>query len=174
MAYELGFYVAGAVEIFLEGKDDHHAADALLHPAEAFALPRPELRADEVDDRDVQLAEFAGEAKIDVGEVYKDGDVGAAFLDGGDEAAVFPIDAGHVVNNFSDAHVGDIFGTDDAVEARGFHLFAAEAEECGTRAAGEQFGDELRAIMISAGFACGEKDARIGCSGIDGISLFNG
>jgi len=55
MAYEFGFYVAVAVEPFFEGKDHHHAGDALLDPAEALALPRPELRADEVDDGDVQL-----------------------------------------------------------------------------------------------------------------------
>ncbi len=128
MADELGVDAAGAVEPFFEGKDDHHAADALLYPAQAAALPGPELRADEVDDRDVEFFELAGEAEVDVGEVDEDGDVGAALFDGGDEAAVGAVDARHVADDFGDAHVGDVFGADDAVEAGGFHLFAAEAE----------------------------------------------
>ena len=75
-----------------------------------------------------EFFEFAGEAEVDVGEVDQDGDVGAALLDGGDEAAILAVDAGHVPDDLGDAHVGDVFGADDAVEAGVFHLLAAEAE----------------------------------------------
>jgi hypothetical protein len=50
MSYELGIDLAGAIERFFEGEDDHHAVDALLDPAQTAALPGPELRADEPDD----------------------------------------------------------------------------------------------------------------------------
>jgi hypothetical protein len=67
--------------------------------------------------------------------------------------------------------VGDVFGTDDAVEAGGFHFFAAETEEGGVGVAGVQFGDELRAVVVSAGLTGGEEDTRIGGGESDGISL---
>ena len=129
MADELGVDAAGAVEALLKGKDDHHPADPLLHPAEALALPRPELRADEVDDGDAEFFQFAGKAEVDVGEVDEDGSVGAVLFDGGDEPAVLAVDARHVPDDLGDAHVGDVFGAYDAVEAGGLHLLAAEAEE---------------------------------------------
>ncbi len=160
VADECGVDASCAVEALFEGEDDHHAADPLLHPAEASALPGPELRTDEVDDGNVQLAELTGEAEVDVGEVDQDGDVGTALFDGGDQAAVLAVDARHVTNDFGDAHVGDVFGAHDAIEAGGFHLFAAEAEECGVGIASVQFRDELRAVVVPAGLAGGEKDAR--------------
>jgi len=55
MTDELSVDAASAVEAFFKGEDDHHAGNALLHPAKAAALPGPELRADEVDDRDTEF-----------------------------------------------------------------------------------------------------------------------
>src|SRR5439155_1327370 len=86
VADELSVDAAGTVEAFFKGKDDHHAGDALLHPAEAAALPGPELRTDEVNDRDAEFFELAGEAEVDVGEVDQDGDIGAPLPDGSHEA----------------------------------------------------------------------------------------
>ena len=140
MADELCVDVAGAVEGLFEREDDHHAVDALLDPAETAALPGPELGADEVDNWDVQFFEFAGQAEVDVGEVDEDGDVGPVFFDGGYETAVFAIDVGHVPDDLGDAHVGDVFGADDALEAGVFHLFAAKAEAGEFGVAGAEFG----------------------------------
>jgi hypothetical protein len=75
-----------------------------------------------------------------------------------------------VADDFGDAHVGDVFGADDAVLARGFHLFAAEAEGDEVRQAGAQLGDELGAVVVSAGFSGGEEDGRVGVAG-DEISV---
>jgi hypothetical protein len=133
-------YVAGAVEVFFKGEDDHHAVDPLLDPAETASLPGPELWADEIDDWDVQFFEFAGEAEVDVGEVDEDGGGGALFFDGGDEAAILAVDVGHVPDDLGDAHVGDVFGADDALKAGVFHLFAAEAEAGEFGVAGAEFG----------------------------------
>jgi hypothetical protein len=46
VADEFGVDAAGAVEGLLEGEDDEHLRDAGLDPAEAAALPGPELRRD--------------------------------------------------------------------------------------------------------------------------------
>jgi hypothetical protein len=58
--------------------------------------------------------------------------------------------------------VGDVFGPHDAVEASGFHFFAAKAEAGKLGQTPAKLGDELRTVVVSAGFAGREKDARIG------------
>src|SRR6185503_4302100 len=135
MADKGGIDLTSTVKIFFEREDDHHAVDPLLHPAETLALPCPELRTYEIENGNIQFAEFAGETEIDVREIDKDGSIGSTALDRGDEAAVLAIDTGHVADDFGDAHMGDVLGADDAIEARCFHLFAAETEEGSARVA---------------------------------------
>ncbi len=163
VAGEGGVYVAGAVEGDLEGEDDHHAVDALLDPAEAAALPGPELGADEPEDGDAEASAVFGEAEVDVGEVDEDSYGGALGADGVDEAAVLAVDVGGVADDFGDAHVGDVLGADDAGEAGGGHLLAAEAEEGGLGEAVGEFCDDLGAVVVAAGFSGGEED--VGCGG---------
>ena len=153
VADELGIDAASAVEAFFEGEDDHHAGDALLHPAKAAALPGPELRADEVDDRGAEFFQLAGKPEIDVGEVDEDGDVGPPLPDGSHEAAIGSVDARHVADDLGDAHVGDVFGPHDAIEACVLHLPAAKAETGELGRTPAKLGDELRAVVVSAGFA---------------------
>jgi uncharacterized protein YdeI (YjbR/CyaY-like superfamily) len=170
MTYESCVHSPGLVELFFEGEDDHHAADTLLDPTEAATLPGPKLWADEVDDGDVEFLKFAGEAEVDVGKVDEDGDIGMLLFDGRDEAAVLPVDVGHVPDDLGDAHVCDVFGSDDAVEAGGLHLFATQAETGELRIASAKFGEELSAVMVTAGFAGREEDARVGTRD-DGTSV---
>ncbi len=127
VAYELGLDVAGLVEGLLEGEDDEHAVYAFLDPAEAGALPGPELGADEPDHGDACVVEVLGEAEVYVGEVDEDGDVWAGSADAADEFAVAGVDVGDVAEDFGDAHDGYVFGADDAVLACGLHLGSAEA-----------------------------------------------
>jgi hypothetical protein len=75
-----------------------------------------------------------------------------------------------VADDFGDAHVSYVFSADDAVEAGGLHLGATEAERGEVRMAGVEFGEELRAVVVAAGFAGGEEDARVGGGG-DGTSV---
>ena len=170
MTDEFGVDVAIAIELGLEGEDDEHLGDALLHPCEAAALPCPELWADQIDDRNAEALEVFGEAEVDVGKVDEDGDGGAIALDAADELAVLRVDVRRVADDLGDAHVGDVFGTDDTLLACLLHLLAAETEEGGGRNGGFEGGDELRAVMVSAGFACREEDARVGWSA-DELSL---
>jgi hypothetical protein len=58
-----------------------------------------------------------------------------------------------VADDLRDAHVGDVFGADDAVEAGGFHLAAPEAEGAEVREAAAQLDNDLRAVAVAAGFA---------------------
>ena len=70
-----------------------------------------------------------------------------------------------MADDLGDAHVGYVFGADDAVEAGGLHLAATEAEGGEVRAAGAELGEDLGAVVVAAGFAGREEDARVGCCG---------
>ena len=122
-----------------------------------------------------------GEAEVDVGEVDEDGERGRRALDGGDERAVLRVDVRGVAQDLCDAHVGDVFGADDAVLAGGLHGGAAEAGEGGGGVAAVEFGDDGGAVVVAGGLAGGEEDARVGrggdrdeFSGSKGIELVGG
>ena len=170
MTNEFGVDAAFAVELFFEGEDDKHLVYALLHPAEAAALPGPELRADEPDDGNACAGEVFGEAEVDVGEIDEDGDVGALLLDECDELAVAGVDVGDVAEDFGDAHDGYVFGADDASLAGLLHVCAAKAGEYCAGQALVEGSDESGSVVVAGGFASGEKDARVGDGG-DSLSL---
>src|SRR6516165_2844272 len=129
MADEIRPDSALAVERLFEGKDHDHAIDVFANQLDAVLLPRPELRAHKVDDRDAERMEFAGKAKVDVGEVDEDGDVWPAVADGLAQLAELAVDARQVQDHFRDAHDGHVFRANDAVEAGSNHARPAHAEE---------------------------------------------
>ena len=58
-----------------------------------------------------------------------------------------------MADDFCDPHMGDVFGAHDAIEAGVSHLLAAETEAGDVRVAVAQLGDQLRAVVVAAGFA---------------------
>jgi uncharacterized protein YdeI (YjbR/CyaY-like superfamily) len=64
--------------------------------------------------------------------------------------------------DLGDAHVGDVFRSNDAAKASGLHLFAAKAKAGEIRVASAKFDEELGAVVVAAGFAGREEDARVG------------
>ena len=125
-------------------------------------LPCPELGADEEDHRDVQAVKLAGKAEVDIGKVDQNRSVGKSRLSAQTalELAVLTIDAGHVADDFGDAHDGDVFGANDAAETGGFHPLAAKAEE---GRIGRKLADgvnQRRAVVLPTGFTGREKDER--------------
>lgn len=165
MADEFSVHAAGAVELGFEGEDDEHAIDEALHPAQTAALPCPELWADEPKDGDAKALAVHSKAEVHVGEVDEDGEIWRRVLDHGDECAILRVDKSCVADHFSEAHVRDIFGTDDAFEACVGHAGSAEASEAGGRDAVAKFGYDLCAVVIARGFASGEEDTRVGVVG---------
>src|SRR5579862_6073334 len=121
MAHEGSFDSVLAVKGFFEGEDDKHAVNVTPHATNAVFLPRPELRADEVDDRNAEPAECASQGKIHIGEVNEDGGVGPLLRDAGLELAILAVDARDVLDDLGDAHDGDVFCADDATETERLH-----------------------------------------------------
>jgi len=171
MADEFGVDSAGAVELGFKGEDYEHLRNVLLDPPQAAAFPRPKLWAYEPKNWNAEAAEVHCEAEVDVGEVDEDGEGGPVMLDRGDECAILRVDIRRVADHFREAHVGDVFGADDAVLASGLHRGTTEAGEGGQRNTGAEFRDDLGSVMVARGFAGGEKNAWVG-SDID-VSKFS-
>ena len=165
MSDEFGLDLAVAVEGLFEGEDDEHLRDALLDPAEALPFPGPELGGDEPDDGDVAVGEVAGDAEVDVGEIDEDGGGGWFSFDGADEFAVLAVDEGGVPEDLGDAHVGDVFGADDAALAGFGHLVAAETGEGGGGECGGECADDLCAVVVARGLTGREEEVRVGRRG---------
>lgn len=165
VADELGCYSAVAIEGLFEWEDNHHAVDALLNRAQTAALPGPELRADEPEDGNAEAFDVFGEAEVDLWEVDEDGDIRVVALDRGDQLSILRVDVRRVAEDLGEAHMGDILGTDDALEAGGGHLGAAQPRECGVGETCVQVGYELCAVVIGGGLSGGEEDARVGEDG---------
>jgi hypothetical protein len=94
MADEFGVDAAGAVEGASKGKMTSMRSTRALHPAQAAALPGPELRADEPEDRDAEALAVHGEAEVDVGEVDEDGERGAVAAEAATSARYCASDVG--------------------------------------------------------------------------------
>ena len=149
MADKLGVDAALAVEGLFEGEDDQHLGDPLLDPAKAPALPGPELRRDEPDDRDAGAVKVVREAEVHIREVDEHSDRGTVSADGADETAVTGIDVRDVAEDFGDAHDGDVFGADNLPLMMTGHLNTAEASEGGVGKTGAEGGDDLGAVGVA-------------------------
>jgi len=109
--------------------------------------------------------EMFGETEVDVREVDQDSYVRLVAFDFGYKATVGAVDMGDVAKDLGDAHDSNVFRPDGAELACLFHLRAAEAGEAGLGKGFLERSDELSAVVISGGFARGEKDRRFGLRG---------
>jgi len=143
-------------------ENNKHPADVLLHQLDSMLLPRPQLRAHEINDRDAEAVKLFGQAEVDVGEIDEDSDGGTALADGLAEAAELAVDAGQVEDDLGDAHDRHVLGADNAVETGLGHARATHAEElrCDpfwSEVLAEGV-DEPRAIVLAAGLAGRDED----------------
>ena len=159
MADELRRNAALAIKLLFEGKDHQHLANVLAHALDAALLPRPQLRADVVDDGHAALVQLARQAQVEVGEVDEHGGVRTASLGFANHLAKAAIDRGNVLDDLDDADLGDLSRIDQQIAAGGAHLLAAHAEELD---AGRRIGlgdlppqslDQLCAVEFAGGFA---------------------
>src|SRR5258708_34919854 len=100
------------VELLLERKDHNHFADVLLDLLDSSGEPGPYLRADKIEDRNVQLMKLAGKTKIKFREINQDGGVRLALCSFRHELVKAAIDSRQMSHNFSEANDRDFFGVD--------------------------------------------------------------
>jgi hypothetical protein len=165
MPDELGVHAALAVESLLKGEDDQHLVHALLHPAQAAALPRPELRETNHTTGTPRRVQMFGEPEVHVGEVDEDGDVGPLRfrlatslrywrkMNGAcSSTSVMPMCATSSARTVCCWPAAAICAPPNPVKA-------APGTCCAER------GDEGRAVGVAGGLAGGEEDARVGWRG---------
>jgi len=61
--------------------------------------------------------------------------------------------------------VGDVLGPYDALKSGFFQFLTSESEAAEVRSAAAQFGQDLGTIVVAAGLACRQEDARVGTRG---------
>ena len=92
-------------------------------------LPRPQLRADVINDRYPALVQFARQAQVEVGEVDEHRGVWASPFRLAHHLAEAAIDGRNVLDHLDDADLGDLARVHQELATGGAHLLAANAEE---------------------------------------------
>ncbi len=136
------------VEVGLESEEDQHAVHELRNGANTALAPGPDLRTDEVDDRDPEPLELAGEPQIELREVDQDGDGRPALFAGRDEEILDLPGARQDAERLRDAHDRDLTAVGDELDTLRPQLVGAEAErsQAGTQAL--ELAQHPRAVLI--------------------------
>src|SRR5258708_567623 len=117
------------VELLLEREDHDHLADVLpdlLYPSGA---PRPDLRADEIKNRNAQPIEIARQPQVEVREVDEHGGVGLAPRGFRHQMLEAPSDIGKMFYHLHQSNHRNFIGVDQQLASGSAHLLAAHAEE---------------------------------------------
>src|SRR5664280_1118161 len=168
MADKLRLNAALAVEALLERENHQHLANIFPHLLDATLLPRPELRADVVNDRYPALVQLARQAQIEIGEVDEHRGVWPSPFGLAHNFAEAAIDERNVLDDLDNADFGDLSRIHQKVATGGAHLVSANAEELqiGRRSlvrelAAQSF-HQLRAIKFAGGLSRGDEDTHTG------------
>src|SRR5258708_6265590 len=142
-------YSVAAVELAFEREDHDHFADVSLDLLHASWAPGPNLRADEIENRNSKPVELARQAQIEVREVDQDGSVGPAPCRLFDQAMELLSNMRQVRDHLDQPDHCHFFGVDQQLAAGGAHFFSAHAEEPGSRRKLRKRVDELRAVGVA-------------------------
>ena len=133
MADELHVDAGLAVERFLERKDDEHPVHVRLHRLHASGTPRPQLRADVVDDGDAETAQRGEQPEVEVRGIDGHEHVRTQLTRFVDEPPQHRERARHDADGLGQAGDRQAAVVADEMTARGFETMAAEAEDFGVR-----------------------------------------
>src|SRR5664280_2627267 len=168
MADKLRPKAAFAIEALLEREDDQHLANVFPHLLDAALLPRPELRADIVNDGHAELVELARQAQVEFGEVDEHRGVWPSPFGLAHHFAEAAIDERNVPDDLDNADFGNLSRIHQKVATGGAHLVSANAEELQlerrslVRELAAQSFHQLRAIKFAGGLSRGDEDTHTG------------
>src|ERR1700751_521061 len=112
MAHESSLDPMLAVKGLFKGKDDEHPVHKPPHLVDTIFLPRPELRAHKVDDRNAQLMQRTSQREVYIGKIDQNGRAGSLFGNTGLKLPVLGIDPRDVPDNLRNPHHGYILSAD--------------------------------------------------------------
>ena len=76
-----------------------------------------------------EVAEVLRKTEVHVWKVDEDGNRRSLAANCADQPSILSVDERRMPDHLRDAHMGDVFGADDAALACSLHLAASEAEE---------------------------------------------
>ena len=131
MSDELHRHAGIAIDLFLERKDHEHAIDEPLHHLHAALAPRPELRADVIDDGHAELLDRRGETEIEVGKIDQDERVRLLGARGIDQPVEGGERFGEHANRLDEPRHAEAAIVREQLAAAGHQPLAAEPEDGG-------------------------------------------
>ena len=158
MAHEAHVHALRAIQRLLEREDHQHPIDQRLHRLHAARAPRPQLRADVVDDRDAQRLDGAHQPEVEIGIVDEDQHVGPLFARGRHELLIGGPGSRQHLQRLGEAGDREPPEVGDQPRARAGELFAAEPERLEFRVASPQRFDERAGIEVAGRLAARNHD----------------
>src|SRR5262245_23899584 len=107
MSYVLGFDAVLAVEVYFKREDDQHPVYVALQRVDSIAPPRPDLRADVVDDAETLVMKAPCEPHVEVGPVDQHYDRRPSREPGPRQLSICSIEAGELSQHLADSDRGD-------------------------------------------------------------------
>ena len=117
------------IKLFLKGKDHQRFVDVFAQQAHPSLAPRPELRANVIDDGNAALVHLARDAPVESGRVDDDGKIRFALVGLRNQLVKQAPDFWQMIQNFGNSDHCKVSGVDDRVATCGPHAIPTHTEE---------------------------------------------
>ena len=118
-----------AIELFLKGKDDQHLSNVFPDSLDSALFPRPQLRADVIDDWYSALIQLARQPQVEIRKVDEHRRFGPTPFRLPYYFTKAAIDSRNVLDDLDDSDLGDFSGVDQKIATGRPHLFSANPKE---------------------------------------------
>src|SRR3954469_18436177 len=129
MPHKASVHTALTIKLFLERKDDQGLVDVVANQPYPPLPPSPELRGDVIHSRNATLLHLPCYPPIKCRRIDDDGEIGLATVGLRDQVLVESKNLRQMIENFSDADHGKIFGIDHGFTAGSPHPLATDPEK---------------------------------------------
>src|SRR5713226_8703722 len=109
MPDKLRVHAAIAVKLLFKRKDNEGLVHILAQQPDPPLPPRPELRANVIDNWNTAFLHLPRDAPVECGRINDDGKVRLALVSLSDELVKQPPDSWQMTQNFRDADHGEVF-----------------------------------------------------------------
>ena len=158
MPYKRRIHSAIAIELFFERKNHQCLVDILAQQLDASLPPRPELRADIVNNGNPVPPHLSCHPPVERRSVDDHGQCWSLLVCRSNQFFVESENFRKMAENFSDADHRQVLGVDHNLASSGPHAFSASAEEVKGWVTASQRLDQLRAVHFARGFAGGDEN----------------
>ena len=166
MADKLHRHRGLAIDRLLEGKDHEHAVGNLPHRLHPPGTPRPQLRADVVDDRNAEAFDAACQRKIEVGKIDDDERVGPLGARPVDQAPKRRQRSRNFRDRLRQARHGKAAVIRNRPAARRDKLGPSEAGHHRAGRKPDELADQSAGVQIAGCFAAGKQETRRHITGV--------